>query len=156
MKEVIDIAHQINSNLNATIGFAVPTNTFSRKEVYNKTTYPSNKIAEIKNFCDKNNIRTEFSAKATDIRKCIGKHSSASRPINGQWIVTWNINLDQTITGTSITKRPNKKHKAFEQCLLDVVQSMNFNRPNGGVCKVNYPLSIFQVKPKKIVVEKAL
>lgn len=144
MKDVVDVASQIHSKFNKGTGFFVVTDAFRRREVYDKTIHTSAKLSEVRNFCDKDNIREVFRAKAPEIQKCIDDHINSSPSIAGKWIVSWRINLDQSITKASIAKRPNKTNEAFEQCLIKTVQSMKFERPDGGICIVNYPIRVSQ------------
>jgi len=89
-------------------------------------------------FCDKKNIRRVVGAKANAIKYCFEKELQSKPELAGKIIAQWNVGLDGSVMNASIASS-TMKDSNVEGCITRVVKRMRFQKPNGGICVINYP-----------------
>ncbi len=106
-----------------------------RKKVPVKFTKEPPKVGD---FCDKANIRRVVNAKSNAIRYCFEKELQANPKLSGKIVAQWKVNMDGSVMSTS-TASTTMKNKKVEGCINRVIKRMRFQKPNGGICIINYP-----------------
>ncbi len=106
-----------------------------RKKIKPKLTKGAPKIGD---FCDKANIRRVVNAKSNAIRYCFEKELQANPKLSGKIVAQWKVNMDGSVMSTS-TASTTMKNKKVEGCINRVIKRMRFQKPNGGICIINYP-----------------
>lgn len=93
---------------------------------------------EIGDFCDKGNIRRVVGGKSNAIKYCFEKELQTNPGIGGKIVAQWKIGLDGSVMSSSIAST-TMNNKSVEGCIARVIQRMRFEKPNGGICIINYP-----------------
>lgn len=93
---------------------------------------------KIGDFCDKGNIRRVVSAKGNAIRYCYEKELQMNPKLSGKVIAQWKIGLDGKVMSASIASSTINNRKV-EGCIARVIKRMRFEKPDGGICVINYP-----------------
>lgn len=93
---------------------------------------------KIGDFCDKNNIRRVVNAKSNAIRYCFEQELQSNPSLSGKIIAQWNVNLDGSVMAASVASS-TMNNKKVEGCITRVIKRMRFQKPNGGICVINYP-----------------
>ena len=62
----------------------------------------------------------------------------ADPSLSGKIIVFWKIGLDGQVTEASI-KSSTMKNNRVEECLTKAVRRLRFDKPDGGICVVEFP-----------------
>lgn len=106
-----------------------------KKKVGIKVTKGAPKVGD---FCDKNNIRRVVGAKTNAIKYCFEKELQKNPKLSGKIIAQWNVGLDGAVMSASIASS-TMKNSTVEGCITRVVKRMRFQKPNGGICVINYP-----------------
>lgn len=89
-------------------------------------------------FCKESNIREVVQKRANALRNCYEQQLLANPDLSGKIIVLWKIGLDGKVTDASI-KSSTMNHSRVESCLTQTVRRMRFDKPDGGICVVEYP-----------------
>lgn len=106
-----------------------------RRKVKPKMSKGTPKIGD---FCDKKNIRRVVGAKSNAIRYCFEKEMQSNPKLSGKIIASWKVNLSGAVMTANIASS-TMGNKAVEGCITRVIKRMRFQKPNGGICIINYP-----------------
>lgn len=93
---------------------------------------------KIGNFCDKGNIRRVVGAKSNAIKYCFERELQMKPDLKGKIIAQWKVGLDGSVMSSSIASSTMGNRKV-ESCITRVIKRMRFERPDGGICIINYP-----------------
>lgn len=93
---------------------------------------------KIGDFCDKGNIRRVVGAKQAAIKYCFEKELQTNPKLSGKIIAQWKVSLDGSVMSSSIASS-SMNNKKVEGCITRVIKRMRFQKPNGGICVINYP-----------------
>jgi hypothetical protein len=94
-------------------------------------------------FCDKNDIRQVVGAKSDAIRYCFEKQLATDPTLSGKIITRWNIELDGSVKGAS-TVSSTVQSPEVEGCIVRTIEQLRFQKPSGGICRIDYPF-VFNV-----------
>ena len=89
-------------------------------------------------FCKESDIRGVVQKRANALRNCYEQQLLANPDLSGKIIVFWKIGLDGKVTDASI-KSTTMNNPRVESCLTQTVRRMRFEKPDGGICVVEYP-----------------
>ncbi|AWV89488.1 AgmX/PglI C-terminal domain-containing protein [Bradymonas sediminis] len=93
---------------------------------------------QIGDFCDKGNIRRVVSAKSNAIKYCFERELQQNPKLSGKISAQWKVGLDGKVMSASIASTTMNNRKV-EGCIARVIQRMRFDKPDGGICIINYP-----------------
>lgn len=93
---------------------------------------------KIGNFCDKGNIRRVVSAKSNAIKYCYEKVLQTKPDLKGKIMAQWKVGLDGKVMSSSIASS-TMNNRSVESCITRVIKRMRFEKPDGGICIINYP-----------------
>ena len=60
--------------------------------------------------------------------------------------MNWLIHLDGSTSSVSVVAS-ELENKALESCIAGVIEEMQFDEPDGGICEINYPF-VFHAPPE--------
>ena len=89
-------------------------------------------------FCKESNIREVVQKRANALRNCYEQQLLANPELSGKIIVFWKIGLDGNVTDASI-KSSTMNNGKVESCLTQTVRRLRFDKPDGGICVVEFP-----------------
>lgn len=89
-------------------------------------------------FCKKSNIQSVVRRRAGAIRACYEQRLQVKKDLKGKISVRWTITLDGKVTGAAATS-DSMGDSATTNCLMRVLRRMRFEKPDGGVCVVQWP-----------------
>lgn len=89
-------------------------------------------------FCKESNIRDVVQKRANALRNCYEQQLLANPDLSGKIIVFWKIGLDGKVTDASI-KSTTMNNSRVESCLTQTVRRLRFDKPDGGICVVEFP-----------------
>ncbi|MBA2662149.1 MAG: AgmX/PglI C-terminal domain-containing protein [Bradymonadaceae bacterium] len=93
---------------------------------------------QVGDFCDAANIRRVVGQRANAIRYCFEKELQTNPSLSGQIVAQWRIQLDGAVASPSIASS-TMNNREVEGCITRVIQRMRFEKPDGGICIINYP-----------------
>src|SRR5690606_1275984 len=93
---------------------------------------------QVGDFCDAGNIRRVVGGRANAIRYCFEKELQTNPSLSGQIVAQWRITLDGSVQGASIASS-TMNNREVEGCIMRVIERMRFEKPDGGICVINYP-----------------
>lgn len=76
--------------------------------------------------------------KAPAIRACYEAQLQLNPKLRGKVTIRWTINLQGRVEGLSVV-RSSLGNTAVERCVLRVLRHARFEKPEGGVCVVQWP-----------------
>jgi len=89
-------------------------------------------------FCKRNDIMQVVMRKAAAIRACYEQELQIHENLAGKLTVRWTINLDGEVEGVTVVSS-TLGNARVEQCVLQTIRRMKFEKPEGGVCVVQWP-----------------
>ncbi len=89
-------------------------------------------------FCKESNIRDVVQKRSNALRNCYEQQLLANPDLSGKIIVFWKIGLDGKVTDASI-KSSTMNNARVEACLTQTVRRLRFDKPDGGICVVEFP-----------------
>ncbi len=89
-------------------------------------------------FCKESNIREVVQKRSAMLKSCYEQQLLADPSLSGKIIVFWKIGLDGKVTEASI-KSSTMKNDRVEACLTKSVRRLTFDKPDGGICVVEFP-----------------
>lgn len=89
-------------------------------------------------FCKKDDIRTNVMRRAGAIRACYEAQLQIHESLAGKTTIRWTIDQEGKVEGASIASS-TLGNAAVEQCVLRVIRAMRFQKPESGVCVVQWP-----------------
>ncbi len=89
-------------------------------------------------FCKKGNIQSVVKRRAGAIRACYEPRLQVNPKLSGKLTVRWTIGVDGAVTGVSATG-DTLGDSATTNCVLRVLRRMRFDKPEGGICVVQWP-----------------
>ncbi|RAL21627.1 hypothetical protein DL240_12275 [Lujinxingia litoralis] len=89
-------------------------------------------------FCDPGNIRQVVNRRQPAIRHCFERELQTNPTLSGNISVTWRVQLDGSASNASIASS-TMGNSAVESCIVRVVDRLRFEKPDGGICVINYP-----------------
>ncbi|MFB6263311.1 MAG: AgmX/PglI C-terminal domain-containing protein [Bradymonadaceae bacterium] len=93
---------------------------------------------KIGDFCDRSDIRKTVQSKSAAIQYCYEKQLQLNPKLKGKVVAQWKVNLDGSVKSTSIASSTLNNRKV-ESCITRVIKRMRFQKPDGGICVINYP-----------------
>ena len=89
-------------------------------------------------FCKESNIREVVQKRSNALRNCYEQQLLANPDLSGKIIVFWKIGLDGKVTDASI-KSTTMNNARVESCLTSYIRKLTFDKPDGGICVVEFP-----------------
>ncbi len=89
-------------------------------------------------FCSKRNISNMIRRRSRGIRACYEERLTRKPGLKGKIKVRWKIGLDGKVSSASIATSTMKDAKV-EQCITRLIRRIRFQKPDGGVCVVQWP-----------------
>ncbi len=89
-------------------------------------------------FCKKSHIASVVRRRAGAIRACYEKRLQMNPKLSGKLTARWTISLDGKAKSVSAASNSLKDSKATN-CILRVLRRMRFQKPEGGICVVQWP-----------------
>lgn len=93
---------------------------------------------QVGDFCDKKNIRKVVQSKGNAIQYCYERQLQTNPKLKGKIIAQWKVGLQGQVKSTSLASSTMNNSKV-ENCILRVIKRMRFEKPDGGICVINYP-----------------
>ncbi|MFU8804309.1 MAG: AgmX/PglI C-terminal domain-containing protein [Bradymonadaceae bacterium] len=93
---------------------------------------------QVGDFCDAANIRSVVGARSNAIRYCFERELQTNPSLSGQITAQWTIGLDGAVSRASVASS-TMNNNTVEGCIVRVIQRMRFEKPDGGMCVINYP-----------------
>jgi hypothetical protein len=97
----------------------------------------------IGDFCDRTNLRSVADATGTKLERCVALGGQQDH--TGNYIARWKIRLDGGVYQNS----PHLKETATDDarvtdCFKKVLSEMQFEKPEGGICIINFSFFFFE------------
>lgn len=89
-------------------------------------------------FCKKGQIRSVVLRRAGAIRACYEAQLQIHDSLAGKITARWTINMEGRVDGASMVSS-TLGNTSVEQCILRTLRRMRFEKPEGGVCVVQWP-----------------
>jgi len=89
-------------------------------------------------FCKKEDIRTNVMRRAGAIRACYEAQLQIHESLAGKTTIRWTIDGEGKVAQASIASS-TLGNANVEQCVLRVIRAMRFQKPESGVCIVQWP-----------------
>lgn len=89
-------------------------------------------------FCKKEDIRTNVMRRAGAIRACYEAQLQIHESLAGKTTIRWTIDGEGRVSEASIASS-TLGNANVEQCVLRVIRAMRFQKPESGVCIVQWP-----------------
>lgn len=89
-------------------------------------------------FCKKGNIESVVKRRAAAIRACYEQRLQVKKDLKGKISIRWTINTEGKVDGASSTGDTMGDGETTN-CILRTVRRMQFEKPEGGVCVVQWP-----------------
>ncbi len=89
-------------------------------------------------FCKKEDIRTNVMRRAGAIRACYEAQLQIHESLAGKTTIRWTIDGEGRVSEASIASS-TLGNANVEQCVLRVIRNMRFQKPESGVCIVQWP-----------------
>ena len=93
---------------------------------------------DVGDFCDKSNLRRVVNSKSNAIQYCYERQLQTNPELSGKVIAQWKIGLQGQVKSTTIASSTVGNRKV-ESCIMRVIKRMRFEKPDGGICVINYP-----------------
>ncbi len=88
--------------------------------------------------CDKGNIASVVRARANAIRGCYEQRLQVNAGLQGKVTARWTISVAGSVTSASMASN-TISDPAVGECVLRVIRRMAFQKPEGGICVVQWP-----------------
>ncbi|OQC42850.1 MAG: hypothetical protein BWX66_00266 [Deltaproteobacteria bacterium ADurb.Bin058] len=92
--------------------------------------------------CEKEDIRVNIMRRAGAIRACYEAQLQIHESLAGKTTIRWTIDGEGRVSEASI-KSSTLGNAKVEECVLRVVRAMRFQKPQSGVCIVQWPFKFF-------------
>jgi hypothetical protein len=89
-------------------------------------------------FCKKSNIQSVVKRRAGAIRACYEPRLQVNPKLSGKLTARWTIGVDGSVTGVAATS-DTIGDSTTTNCVLRVLRRMRFDKPEGGICVVQWP-----------------
>lgn len=89
-------------------------------------------------FCKKSNIESVVKRRASAIRACYEQRLQVKKDLQGKIAVRWQIDTEGKVGSASATSDTMGDGETTN-CLLRTIRRMTFEKPEGGVCVVQWP-----------------
>ncbi|MEE2779264.1 MAG: AgmX/PglI C-terminal domain-containing protein [Myxococcota bacterium] len=89
-------------------------------------------------FCKKGNIKSVVKRRAGAIRACYESRLQLNPKLSGKLTARWTISIEGKVSGVAVTQNSVKDGKVTN-CVLRVLRRMRFQKPEGGICVVQWP-----------------
>ena len=93
---------------------------------------------KVGDFCDKGNIRKVVQAKSNAIQYCYERQLQKNPKLKGKIKAQWKVALDGSVKTASVVQS-TIGNSQVESCITRVIKRMRFEKPDGGICIINYP-----------------
>lgn len=112
-------------------------------------------IGELKtgDFCDEAEQTDRVEDRRTELANCYGLALEDDVEKTGDVTLQWKVGLDGTVKSASIAAS-TLRHAEAETCMKEEATSWSFQKPDGGICIVNAPLSFRLPDSVSLDVEK--
>lgn len=119
--------------------------TLDKKEARELKVHYEEKTPKVGDFCDRSDIRRVVGAKASSIKYCFERQLQRQPDLHGKIIAQWKVGLDGKVMNATIASS-TMGSRAVESCIEREISRMRFERPDGGICVINYPFVFTGVK----------
>ncbi|QDG49523.1 AgmX/PglI C-terminal domain-containing protein [Persicimonas caeni] len=109
-----------------------------RKEAREVKAHLEKRTPQVGDFCDRGDIRKVVGAKASAIKYCFERQLQRQPDLHGKIIAQWKIGLDGKVMSASIASS-TMNSRPVESCIEREISRLRFERPDGGICVINYP-----------------
>ncbi len=89
-------------------------------------------------FCSKNDVASKVRSRASAIRACYESRLQVNAKLAGKLTARWTIGVDGRVTQASLGAI-TVPDGAVGECVLRVIRRMQFAKPEGGTCVVDWP-----------------
>jgi hypothetical protein len=89
-------------------------------------------------FCDKQSVAKVVTGKSGAIKACYEMQLQRHPELQGKLGMRWTINEDGTVSNISVVNT-ELNNKTVEDCVVKQISTMKFNKPEGGICVINWP-----------------
>ncbi|MGM0555522.1 MAG: AgmX/PglI C-terminal domain-containing protein [Myxococcota bacterium] len=96
------------------------------------------KAGDLQPFCDKQHIGEVIANAGPKLRYCWEKQLVDHPELAGKIMTRFKIMPDGTVAEAGITESTMDSEEV-EACLLGVLEDLEFQEPDGGICAINYP-----------------
>lgn len=93
---------------------------------------------QIGDFCDPANIRRVVNSRQAAIKYCFEKELQTNPTLSGKITAQWKVNLEGEVMEPTIAES-SMNDKTVEGCITRVIGRLRFEKPNGGICIIQYP-----------------
>ena len=76
--------------------------------------------------------------KASALRNCYERQLLADPELSGKIVMRWKVQLDGKASDVSVQSSTMKNAKV-EKCMTRVIKRMRFDKPDGGICVIDFP-----------------
>ena len=97
-------------------------------------------IGKTAGFRSKKNTTRVVRSRAGAIRACYEDQLQVKPKLRGKLVVRWRIELDGRV-GTASNVSSSVGNAKVESCVLRVIRRMLLQKPDGGVCVVQWPFT---------------
>ena len=88
--------------------------------------------------CEKEHITTNVMRRAGAIRACYEAQLQSHESLAGKTMIRWTIDGEGRVSEASI-KSSTLGNAKVEECVLRVIRAMRFQKPESGICVVQWP-----------------
>ncbi len=93
---------------------------------------------DVGDFCDPANIRRVIGARTNAIQHCYERRLQTNPELAGNMTLTWRIELDGSVSNVRVVES-TLNDPQVDGCITRVIERLNFDEPDGGMCEINYP-----------------
>lgn len=100
---------------------------------------------DVNDFCEASHVRAILEARSDGLTHCYERELPNDAELEGEVSLHWRIELDGSASAVMVAES-TLDHSPTEDCLVRIVQRMNFDNPDGGMCDVTAPLEFYSVE----------
>lgn len=89
-------------------------------------------------FCDPGHIQDVVRSGAPAIQNCYERQLLEDPELEGRITLSWMVLLDGSIADVHVSD-DDLSNKSVDECIVEVIEEFEFDEPQGGFCRINYP-----------------
>ncbi len=93
---------------------------------------------DVGDFCDPANVRRVIGARTNAIQHCYERRLQTNPELAGNITMNWRIELDGSVSNVRVVES-TLNDSQVDGCVTRVIERLNFDEPDGGMCDINYP-----------------
>jgi len=94
--------------------------------------------SQAQGFCKKSNIESTVRRRAGAIRACYEQRLQVNKDLKGKLTIRWTIAVDGAVQSASASQ-DTLGDSETTNCVLRTLRRMRFEKPEGGICVVQWP-----------------